>query len=393
MLNYNSSSSFYPIGHPLPDFVYKVCKITPGKWNKITLQDVREHNEKVLKYYKENKKEITNHIDNYVYLHENTTPIKYTFENLKKIVFHNEDSLLNNETSELEKRFEGSLARFYYAVKPSFLATRIFANQFEESEPLSKILEEMKEGQYSLRGIHPQSSSFLHGLSHDLKNLFYDGYIAGSDFLCPGKLEIVEGLEDKETIQIQLEEKQALRKKRQAEVTVTVIKNPKPDENKDNETKTNSVLPTSNTNNKNQDVIANTNNKNQDETDAQEINADKELQFMLQDMKDKLKLKNKDLHTTNPNPNDNSVPSSIEDTNKDKDSQALLKEITDEVEKIKQKQDETNAKAINDGVSNTVKDTNQELCSKQTMEIFEQGQILYELAKSIPCCNDIIKEN
>ena len=51
LLNYNSSSSFYPIGHPLPDFVYKVCKITPGKWNKITLQDVREHNEKVLKYY------------------------------------------------------------------------------------------------------------------------------------------------------------------------------------------------------------------------------------------------------------------------------------------------------------------------------------------------------
>ena len=27
------------------------------------------------------------------------------------------------------------------------------------------------------------------------------------------------------------------------------------------------------------------------------------------------------------------------------------------------------------------------------MEILEQGQNLYELAKSIPCCNDIIKEN
>jgi len=88
----------------------------------------------------------------------------------------------------------------------------------------------------------------------------------------------------------------------------------------------------------------------QDETNTEAINDEKDIQATLKNIKDEQALKNKELVTPNQNPNNNSVLSSIEDANK-------------------------------------------ELVSKQTMEILEQGQIFYELANSIPCCNDIIKEN
>ena len=186
LTNSTDGSPFFPVGIDLPDMFYKGCKIDPSFWKSLSVDEISEHNEKVLRDYKTDAGSKDSSLFSFRKFHKKANNIKFKRDFLKKIVFgtdvpwkipatiQTKEKKIDNAIRDKKyfSDFRASICYCEFSVLPCYLSGRIFQSVFHKENPLSKILEEFDYNQYLLKGKHVQRVSILSKFSHDLKQVF-----------------------------------------------------------------------------------------------------------------------------------------------------------------------------------------------------------------------------